>query len=173
MNHVVKVINILYISENEIETVTLCCKSILIYNNSAWTKKNTDDGFDVPQGSFHGAEVCELVGLLLLHAIENENIFERNKFGIFRDDGLSIVKSKSGPYIERISKKLRKVFSKFDLKITIDSNIVKTYLLDNELDLVNESYALFRKSNLQAAFLHVKSNHRRYVVSKITKSINK
>ena len=81
--------------------VTHWCKSILIYNTSAWTKKN----MDVPQGSSHGAEVCELVGLLLLHAKENENIFERNKFGVFRDDGLFIVKSKSGPYIERISKK--------------------------------------------------------------------
>ena len=94
------------ISENEIETVTHCCKSILIYNNSIQTKKNTDDGFDLPQGSFHGAEVFELVGLILLHAIEKENIFERNKFEIFHDDGLAYVKSKSGSYIERISKKL-------------------------------------------------------------------
>ena len=84
------------ISENEIETVTQCCKPILIYNNSAWIKKNTDDGFEVSQGSFHGAEVCELVGLLLLHAIKKENIFESKKFGIFRDDGLAIVKSKPG-----------------------------------------------------------------------------
>ena len=53
------------IIENEVETVTHCCKSILIYNNSAWTKENTDDGFDVPQGSFRGAEICELVELLL------------------------------------------------------------------------------------------------------------
>ena len=37
------------IGENEIETVTHCCKSTLIYNNSAWTNKNTDDGFDVPK----------------------------------------------------------------------------------------------------------------------------
>ena len=80
----------------------------------------------LPQRSFHGAEVCELVGLLLQLAIENENIFKMNKFGFFRDDGLAIVKSKSGPYIECISKKLRKVFSKFDLKITIESNLTKT-----------------------------------------------
>ena len=62
-------------------------------------KKNTDDGFDVPQGSFHGAEVCELVGLLLLHAKEKENIFERNKFELFRDGDIAIVQSKSGSYI--------------------------------------------------------------------------
>ena len=45
----------------------------------------------------------ELVGFLL--AIEKENIFELKKFRLFRDNGLAIVKSKSGPYIERISLK--------------------------------------------------------------------
>ena len=47
--------NYFEISENEIQPVTNC-KSILIYNNSLWTKKNIDDGFDVRQESFH--EVC-------------------------------------------------------------------------------------------------------------------
>ena len=88
------------------------------------------DGFDIPQGSFHGAEVCELVGLLILNEIEKENIFEQNKFGIYRDDGLAIVETKSGPIIERLSKRLRKVFNRFGLEITIESNLVKTDFLD-------------------------------------------
>ena len=59
------------ISENDIKTVTHCCKYILFYNNTdKKIKKKTDDGFDVTQGNFHGAEVCELAELLLLHAIE-------------------------------------------------------------------------------------------------------
>ena len=40
---------------------------------------------------FHGAEVCELVGLLILYEIEKGNIFEKNKFGIYRDDDLAFV----------------------------------------------------------------------------------
>ena len=39
------------------------------------------DGFDIPQGSFHDAEVCELIGLTILYEIEKENVFEQNKFG--------------------------------------------------------------------------------------------
>ena len=62
------------------------------------------DGFDIPQGSFHDAEVGELVGLLILNEIEKENIFTQNKFGIYRDDGLAIVESKSGQIIERLLK---------------------------------------------------------------------
>ena len=96
---------------------------ILIYNNRTWTEKNTDNGFDVPQKSFHGEEVCKLVILLLLHAIEKENIFERNKFGLFLDDSLAIVQHRSGRYMEYISKKLRQVFRKFHLKTTIASSV--------------------------------------------------
>ena len=83
------------------------------------------DGFDIPQGSFHGAEVCELVGLLILNEIEKENIFEQNKFGFCRDDGFAVVETKSGPIIERLSKRLRKVFDRFGLEITMESNLVK------------------------------------------------
>ena len=30
------------------------------------------DGFDIPQGSFHGGEVCKLVGVLILNKIEKD-----------------------------------------------------------------------------------------------------
>ena len=56
------------ISKDKINTVVHCCKSVLIYNNCGWSKKNMGDSFDIQQGSFHGAEVCELVGLLILFA---------------------------------------------------------------------------------------------------------
>ena len=67
------------------------------------------DGYDIPQGIFHGAEVCELVGLLIQNEIEKKNIFEQNKFGIYRDDGLAIVESKSGPVIERLPKNSERI----------------------------------------------------------------
>ena len=105
------------------------------------------DGFGIPQGSFHGAEVCELVGLLILNEIEKENTFKQKKFGIYRNDGLAIVETKSGPIIERLSKRLRKVFNIFDLKITIDFNFVRTEFLNSELDLYNDTYAPYRKPN--------------------------
>ena len=56
------------------------------------------------QGSFQIAEVCELVGVLILYELENENIFQQNKFGINRDDGLAIVESKLGPIIVSFQK---------------------------------------------------------------------
>ena len=65
------------------------------------------------------------------------------------------------------------MISKFYLKITIESNLTKTDFLDVELDLINDSYAPFRKPNFQATYVSAKSNHPRYVVNQIPKSINK
>ena len=53
----------------EPETIDLILhsrKSLLFYSSSTWIKK---DGnlFDVTMGSYEGAEICELVGLFLLH----------------------------------------------------------------------------------------------------------
>ena len=70
-------------------------------------------------------------------------------------------------------KKLKKVFNKFDQKITIEFNLTKTDFLDAELDLINNSYAPLRKPNFQTMYVSVKSNHPRYVVNQIPKSINK
>ena len=97
-------------------TVVHCCKSFLVYNNCVWLKKDMSDGFNISKESFYGAEVCELVGLLILNEIGKETTFEQNKFGIYRDNGLAIIESKSGQVIERLSKRLRKVFNRFGLK---------------------------------------------------------
>jgi hypothetical protein len=45
-------------------------KSLLFYNQQAWTKRNNTTTFDVTMGSFDGAEVCELVGLFILNTLE-------------------------------------------------------------------------------------------------------
>ena len=45
--------------------------------------------------------------------------------------------------------------------------------MDVELDLRNDTFAPFRKPNFQATYVNVKSNHPRYVVNQVPKSINK
>ncbi len=46
--------------------------------------------FDVTMGSFDGAELCELVGLFLLN--ELSQIFDKDHVGLYRDDGLMLLK---------------------------------------------------------------------------------
>ena len=58
------------ISDSDIRIVKHARKSLLFYNQQAWTKRNNTTTFDVTMGSFDGAEVCELVGLFILKTLE-------------------------------------------------------------------------------------------------------
>ena len=51
-------------------------------------------------GSYDGAEVCELIGILMLSLIGN--IYNRNNIGLYRDDGLAVFKTTNDPQSEKI-----------------------------------------------------------------------
>ena len=51
------------ISEEDVKIITHICNSVLTYDGKVWTKKNQESSFDVPMGSYFGAELCDLVGL--------------------------------------------------------------------------------------------------------------
>ena len=59
-------------------------------------------------GSFDGAEICELVGLFMLH--NQANVVGAHNIGLHRDDGLAVLKDASGPTAERTRKKIIKIF---------------------------------------------------------------
>ena len=42
-----------------------CRKPMLIFNDKAWKKKDTDSSFDVTMDSLDGAELCELIGIYI------------------------------------------------------------------------------------------------------------
>ena len=53
-------------------------------------------------GSFDGAEVCELVGLYILHILSTR--YGKSLNGMYRDDGLACSESISGTQADRIRK---------------------------------------------------------------------
>ena len=55
-------------------------------------------------GCYDGAEVCELVDIYILNKLSN--ITDRDSIGLYRDDGLGIFESLSGPQIERKKKNI-------------------------------------------------------------------
>ena len=59
-------------------------------------------------GSFDEAEVCELVELYLLHILVTK--FGKENISLYSDDGLSCFQNHTGPALEKIKKKLRKIF---------------------------------------------------------------
>ena len=60
------------IDDDTINLIMHCKKSVLFGDDSMWTKKNGSI-FDVTMGSYNGAEICELIGLYVLHKL-NKNI---------------------------------------------------------------------------------------------------
>ena len=49
-------------------------------------KKDSDPNFNVTMGSYDGAEICQLVGLYILHVLREK--YGKDKIGLYRDDGL-------------------------------------------------------------------------------------
>ena len=95
-------------------------------------------------GSLDSAEVTETVGLYLLWRLED--IIPDGKVGLYRDDGLSVIEG-NGQEVERVRKKLTKLFQEEGLKITTEANITVVDYLDVVLDLKNNSFLPFTKVN--------------------------
>ena len=62
-------------------------RSLLYLDGEAWTKKG-EENFDVAQGAFDSAEICDIVGLFLLSELKKQNL--NANLGIYRDDGLGV-----------------------------------------------------------------------------------
>ena len=81
------------ISEEDEKMIFHCRQSFLFCDGESWTKLGTEN-FNVPMGLYDGAEICELVGLYLLHKLTSgkDAIFEKGKVGLYRDNGLSLIR---------------------------------------------------------------------------------
>ncbi len=112
--------NLAIITKDEISIIKHARKSVLFNDGKPWTKKDSNSLFDVIMGSYDGAEICELVGLFILNKLGQK--FGKENIGLYRDDGLAIMKSKSARLADKTRKELHKCFEQFGLKITAEAN---------------------------------------------------
>ena len=59
-------------------------------------------------GAYHGAEICEIVGLFLLNNLANK--LEKNSVGLYRDDGLALFKNINDHRADKIRKEFHQLF---------------------------------------------------------------
>ena len=118
--------------------------------------------FDVTMGSFDGVEICDLVGLYLLHHLAEK--FGRKFVGLYRDDGLAIVQGKSARIADNVRKELHEIFKAHGLRITAEINHHTVNFLDITLNLSDGTYAPHINRN---------SNHPPAIIKQLPKSINK
>ena len=123
-------------------------KSLLFSRDSAWIEKS-GSFFDVTMVSFDGAEVCEMVGLFLLPQLAK--FVGISNIGLYRNDGLAILDA-SGPDLERLRKKIIKLFQSHGLKLISNTNLVQTDFLHVTQDLKSKKYCLSPLSCIQEEF---------------------
>jgi hypothetical protein len=119
-------------------------------------------------GSFDGAETCELVGLYLLSLLQDPGV----DLGLYRDDGLGV--SRKTPFqLEKVKKKIQKIFRDNGLNIVISVNLLVVDFLDVTLDLRMGTYTPYAKPNNTPLYVHAKSNHPPPVLKNIPLAVNK
>ncbi len=147
---------------------------ILAWAQSAPASKNDSNSlFDVTMGSYDGAEICELklVGLFILNKLGQK--FGKGNIGLYRDDGLAIMKNKSARLADKTRKELYKCFEQFGLKITAEANLHVVNFLDVTFDLNNGKFKPYRKPNDDPLYINRHSNHPPSIIKQLPTSINK
>ena len=162
----------LYISitNKDIEAIFHARKSLLYYNDEPWVKKG-ESNFDVSMDAYDGAEVCELIGIFMLSLLSKH--INKNHIGLYRDDGLAILKNTSGPEAEKLKKKIQKLFKEKDLDIFVQCNLKTTNYLDITLNLNDGSYHPYRKPNGETNYIHINLDHPPSIIKETPRSIEK
>ena len=107
-------------------------------------------------GSFDGAEICELVGLFILNKLLN--IIPAKDLGLYRDDGLTVLRNKSGPKMERTRKNIIKAFQEIELNITAETNLIQTDFLDVTFNINSNKFFSYCKPNDHPLYINNQSN---------------
>ena len=131
-------------------------KSLLFSDGQLWVKRHGDVDFDVTMGSYDGAEVSEIVGIYFLAQIHS--IIPKEDVGLYRDDGLGVLRNVSGPQGERIRKALIEIFKRNNLKIEVKTSKIADFL-DVTFDLPGDSFKTYHKPNNSPLYVHKDSNH--------------
>ena len=145
------------VKDDDVNIIIHACKTVLLYEDNIWKKKGDNDLFDVPMGSFHGAEICDIVGLHILSKLGQLPGMEC--VGLYRDDGLAIIDWGQPRTLDRLRKQTIAVMKELGFKITLDVGSTRTDFLDVSLDLANDSFRPFRKPNGRLSYIHQDSNH--------------
>ena len=131
--------------------------------------KKEEEKFDVTMGAHDGAEVCELVGLYLQGLLGEK--YNKNDFGLYRDDGLAVFKNVSGTQSERIKKDFKRILKENHLNIEISCNMKIVNYLDVTLNLNDGSYRPYHKPNDELMYIHSESNHPPAIIKQLPLSI--
>ena len=91
-------------------------------------------------------------------------IISPQQLGSYHDDGLLYIPNRNSPLCSSIQKRIIWTFKFLRFKIEISSNIKIVNFLDVTLDLSNNSYKTFIKTNLNLSYVNINSNHPKNII---------
>ena len=94
-------------------------------------------------GSYAGAEIWELANIYILAYLTT--FIGKNNVGLYRDNGLTILRELNGQQTGRIRKRIIETFKSFGFKIEIMTNLPEVTFLDAMFDLRTNTYRPYRK----------------------------
>ena len=123
--------------------------------------ENKSSCFDVTMSSYDITEICELAGIYTLSKLEN--VTSKDDVGLYRDDGLILLREFNQQQTDKIRKNIRvftKVFTTIGFQIkTETSNLHKVNFLDVTFNLRSEKYRPYKKANDTLLYVLTLSNH--------------
>ena len=101
------------------------------------------------------------------------NLINKKDFGLYRDDGLAILRNTSGAEVDRKRKSVIKTFKECGLSITREVNKKIVYFLDVQFNLNEQTYEPYRKPYNEPVYINIQSNHPPNIKADISKVISK
>ena len=97
----------------------------------------------------------------------------KKDFGLYRDDGLGILRNTSEPKADQKRKSIIKIFKERDLSITCELNKKIVGFLDVRFNLNHQTYESYRKPNNEPVYINKQSNHPPNIRVNVPKPISK
>ena len=93
--------------------------------------------------------------------------------GLYRDDGLIIIRKPNGPKLDNYRKRISNALKLLGFKSTLHTNLKTVNFLDITLNLTNCTYGPYKKDNNTPIYIHTSSNHPPSITKQIPKSISR
>ena len=158
-------------TSDELEMIMHSRKTLFFWQDSTWVKKEGDEDFDIPIKFYDSEEICELVGIYIQDNLCK--LMNKKEFGLYRDDGLGILRNTSGPKADRKRKSIIKIFKEYWLSITYEVNKKTVDFLDIRFNSNQQTYEPYRRSNNESVYINKQLSHPPNIITDIPKAISK
>ena len=108
-----------------------------------------------------------------IYVISYVKKYNKKDLGLYRDDGLGVVKNKSGPETKKMEENILKIFKEHKLHIVSQCNMKIVNYLDVSLNFNSSNCKPYHKPDNEILCIHKDSNHPPSIVKEIPTSIEK